>query len=112
MYCISMQLPSTDDDDNSADKKGEASSKRPLEEDVVDLEDLTNARSGANRSKKKSFFTVTKRSKGSEKENTTATAARKSWRQILGPPPSKGKTKVRFRHHLPLLVLNIDFGNN
>jgi DNA polymerase epsilon subunit 1 len=100
MFSAMKKLPSTDDDDNSADKKGEASSKRPLEEDVVDLEDLTNARSGANRSKKKSFFTVTKRSKGSEKENTTATAARKSWRQILGPPPSKGKTKEDFEKWL------------
>lgn len=68
----------------------------PSNNDIIDLEDLTNSKSSGSRPKKKTFFAVTKKTKSSEQDRSycTSSPAGRSWRQILGPLPSKGTTKV------------------
>ena len=74
--------------------EGSASRKRSFDTSCVnDMEDIGQSPSTTN-SLKKSFFTVSKRSKVSTSPRQDVQTRRKSWKEILGPAPSRGSDRV------------------
>ena len=87
----SFDCDENDDIAMDATSEGRAPTrKRQHDGSLRDVEDLGSAHGRGKGKGVHRFFTVNKKSKESVREET----GHKSWRQVLGPPPPRGTSKV------------------